>query len=85
VGLVLEGANRHDMKLTESTLTSLPPAAAAARQAHLVSGGVRGLCLDAGYNYQQVRYVVAALGYTTHIRPRGEESTAKKAGQKARR
>ena len=27
VGLVLEGANRHDMKLTESTLRSLPPQA----------------------------------------------------------
>ena len=27
VGLVLEGANRHEMKRTESTLRSLPPAA----------------------------------------------------------
>ena len=33
VGLVLDGAHRHDMKLTESTLASLPPAAEAARQA----------------------------------------------------
>jgi putative transposase len=85
VGLVLEGANRHDMKLTESTLTSLPPATEAARQAHLVAGGEQGLCLDAGYDYKQVREVVAALGYTAHIRPRGEEVQAKKAGQKARR
>ena len=38
VGLVLEGANRHDMKLPESTLQSLPPAAEAARQAHLAAG-----------------------------------------------
>ncbi|WP_394365767.1 IS5 family transposase [Hymenobacter rubripertinctus] len=85
VGLVLEGANRHDMKLTESTLASLPPAAEAARQAHLAAGGEQGLCLDAGYDYAQVREIVAAHGYTAHIRPRGEEVAAKKAGQKARR
>ena len=85
VGLVLDGANRHDMKRTESTLASLPPAAEAARQAHLASGAAQGLCLDAGYDYAQVREVVASFGYTAHIRPRGEEAQAKKAGQKARR
>ena len=85
VGLVLDGANRHDMKLMESTLTSLPPATEAARQAHRASGGEQGLCLDAGYDYAQVREIVAELGYTAHIRPQGEEVQAKKAGQKARR
>jgi transposase len=34
---------------------------------------------------RQVRDVVAALGYTAHIRPRGEEVQAQKAGQQARR
>ena len=85
VGLVLDGANRHDMKRTESTLASLPPAAEAARQAPLASGAGQGLCLDAGYDYAQVREVVASFGYTAHIWPRGEEAKAKKAGQKARR
>lgn len=85
VGLVLDGANRHDLKWTESTLTSMPPAAQAARQAHQAPGTAQGLCLDAGYDDQQVREVVAELGYTAHIRPRGEEGQAKKAGQKARR
>jgi putative transposase len=85
VGLVLEGANRHDMKLTESTLRSLPPVAEAARDAHRAAGHDQHLCLDAGYDYAQVREVVAELGYTAHIRPRGEEAQAKKAGQKARR
>ena len=85
VGLVLDGANRHDMKRTERTLASLPPAAEAARQVHLASGAGQGLCLDAGYDYAQVREVVASFGYTAHIRPRGEEAQAKKAGQKARR
>ena len=85
VGLVLDGANRHDMKLTESTLAGLPPAAEAARQAHLASCAGQGLCLDAGYDYAQVREVATSFGYTAHIRPRGEEVQAKKAGQKARR
>ena len=62
VGLVLAGANRHDIQLTESTLQSLPPAAEAARQAHLASGAAQGLCLDAGYDHTQVREVVAAHG-----------------------
>ena len=51
----------------------------------MARGGAQGLCLDAGYEYQQVREMVAALGYTAHIRPRGEAIRAKKAGQKARR
>jgi len=73
------------MKLTESTLQSLPPAAAAAGEAHRAAGHAQHLCLDAGYDFDQVREIVAAHGYTAHIRPRGEEKQAKKAGQKARR
>ncbi|WP_204248399.1 IS5 family transposase [Hymenobacter sp. PAMC 26628] len=85
VGLVLDGANRHDGKLVESTWASVPPQAEAARDAHRAAGGQQGLCLAAGYASKQVRELLAALGYTAHIRPRGEEVQAKKAGQKARR
>jgi len=45
----------------------------------------QGLCLDAGYDYDDVREIAEAFGYTTHIRTRGEEAKAKEAGQKARR
>jgi transposase len=84
---VLDGANRHDVKLVESTLASLPPAVEAARQAHQAQDASQGqgLCLDAGYDSKQVRETLAALGYTAHIRPRSEEVPARKAGQKARR
>lgn len=41
--------------------------------------------MDTGYDYDQVREIARALGYTTHIRPRGEEVQAKQAGKKARR
>ena len=82
MGLVVEGANRHDMKLTDSTLRSLSPAA---RDAHRAAGHDQHVCLDVGNDYDQVRAVVTELGYTAHIRHRGEEAQAKKAGQKARR
>lgn len=50
IGLVLEGANRYDRKLTESTLTSLPPAAEAARDTQRAAGYEQHRCLDAGYD-----------------------------------
>ena len=85
VGVELEGANRHDMKLTDSTLNSQPAAVVEARQAWTAAEVEQHLCLDAGYDYDEVREVVAAHGYTAHIRPRGEEAQAKKVGQRARR
>ena len=85
VGLVPDGANRHNVKVADSPLASLPPAAEAARDAHRAAGGEQGLGLDAGYDAKQVREALAALGDTARIRPRGAEAQAKKAGQQARR
>ncbi len=51
IGLVLDGANRHDRKLVEATLESQPPAVQAARQAWEVAGAEQHLCLDAGDDY----------------------------------
>ncbi len=47
----------------------------------------QNLCLDKGYDYPQVRELVAAWGYTGHIRARGEETAAKEhvPGYRARR
>ncbi len=47
----------------------------------------QGLCLDKGYDYQEVRDIVAEFGFTAHIRARGEEAIALKreAGFRARR
>ena len=82
LSVVIDGANRHDMKLVRETLASLqvaPPPAAA--------GKPRGLCMDKGYDYQEVRAVVEEFGFTPHIRSRGEEARAirQKAGFRARR
>jgi putative transposase len=47
----------------------------------------QGVCLDKGYDYDEVRALLAQFGYTAHIRTRGEEAKALKRelGFKARR
>ncbi len=82
VGLAVDGANRNDMKLVEATLTSIPVERpeATAEQPH-------GMCMDKGYDYEEVRQLVQEFGFTAHIKARGEEAKEikRKAGFKARR
>lgn len=82
IGLAVEGANRHDMRLVEPTLTSIPVA-----RPRPTRKAPQGLCLDKGYDYAEVRDVVRRFGYTAHIRARGEEARAitRQAGFTARR
>lgn len=85
VALAVAGANRHDMKLSEATLASVPAAVEAKRWAAHEAGQVQGLCLDKGYDYEEVRAIADAFGYTLHLRARGEEEREREAGKKARR
>ena len=82
VGLAVAGANRHDRKLTRETLESVGVPRPEPTAEH-----PQGLCLDKGYDYQEVRDIVAEFGFTAHIRARGEEAIALKreAGFRARR
>ena len=82
LGLSIEGANRHDMKLTRPTLESIP-----IERPKPTANEVQNLCLDAGYDYNEVRDTVGEFGFTAHIRPRAEEAQAikREAGFKARR
>lgn len=82
IGLAVAGANRHDMKLVDATLASIPvarPEPTSEEQQHL--------SLDKGYDYNPVRESVAAYGYTAHLRTRGEEVAARREmpGYRARR
>jgi putative transposase len=46
----------------------------------------QGLCLDRGYDYDEVRALAEEFGFTCHIRSRGEERALKReAGFRARR
>ena len=78
----IEGANRHDMKLTRPTLAGI-----VVDRPKPTEAKPQGMCLDKGYDYQEVRDILHGFGFTAHIRARGEEARAikKKAGFKARR
>lgn len=82
VGLAVEGANRHDMKMVRETLENIQ-----VERPESTTRTPQGLCLDKGYDYDEVRELVAEFGFTAHIRTRGEEARALKreAGFKARR
>jgi len=82
VGIAIDGANRHDMKLVRRTLQSI-----FADRPEPTEQSPQGLCLDKGYDYEEVREIVKEFGFTAHIRARGEEAQAIKheAGFKARR
>jgi transposase len=84
VGLAVDGANRNDMKLVEATLRSIPEGA---ERPEPSAGAPQGMCLDKGYDYDEVRALVEAFGFTAHIKARGEEAQAikREAGFKARR
>lgn len=80
--MAIDGANRHDMKLVRATLDSLVVARPAPTEA-----APQGMCLDKGYDYDEVRDILVEFGFTAHIRARGEEikALAAEAGKKARR
>ena len=82
LGLAVEGANRHDFKMARETIESIPGARPEPSPAT-----PQGMCLDKGYDYDEVRDLLAEFGFTAHIRARGEEAKALKqeAGVKARR
>jgi putative transposase len=66
--LAHDGANRHDQKLLEPALASIPierPEPTAERP--------QGLCLDRGFDSPSMRDLAVKHGYTPHIRTRGEE------------
>ncbi len=68
VGLAHDGANRHDSKLLESTLDSVP-----IERPKPTKRRPQGLCLDRGYDYDSAREAVTARGFSPHVRTRGEE------------
>src|ERR1700688_2110564 len=60
VGLAVAGANRHDMKLTRATLASIP---ADAGRPQPTAAAPQGLCLDKGYDYDEVRAIAHEFAF----------------------
>ena len=82
MGLAVEGANRNDMKLVGATLESIP-----VERPEPTPEQPQGMCMDKGYDYDEVRTILEEFGFTAHIKARGEEAKEikRKAGFKARR
>lgn len=77
----MAGANRNDMKLVGATLDKLM-----VKRPHPSQEQPQGLCLDKGYDFDEVRELVSGLGFTAHIRARGEEQRdIRELGYRARR
>jgi putative transposase len=82
IGLAVEGANRHDFKMTQETIMSVP-----VERPEPTAEQPQGMWLDKGDDFDEVRDLLAEFGFTAHSRTRGEEVQAIKqeAGYKARR
>ncbi len=82
IGLAVDGANRHDMKLVRTTLDSL-----VVERPEPTEDAPHGMCLDKGYDYDEVREILAEFGFTAHIKARHAEAKELKqeAGKRARR
>jgi transposase len=82
LGLEVAGANRNDMKLVRATIESI-----VVERPKPTDEQPQGMCLDKGYDYDEVREILHEFGFTAHIRSRGEEAKelVREAGQRARR
>ncbi len=70
-GAVIAGAQRHDMKLVRPTIQSIIVERPKPTEEH-----PQGMCLDKGYDYDEVYAILQEFGFTAHVRPRGEEVKA---------
>src|SRR5476651_2285026 len=62
VGMAVDGANRNDMKMVEETLASIP-----VERPTPTRKKPQGMCMDKGYDYDEVRELVNEFGFTGHI------------------
>jgi hypothetical protein len=69
--VAVEGANRNDFKMVRQTIESIP----VPRPEPSVDEP-QGMCLDKGYDYDEVRELLGEFAFTGHIRARGEEAQA---------
>ena len=82
VGLAVAGANVNDFKLARETIESVP-----VKRPRPSLHKPHNLCLDKGYDYDEVRDLAREFRFTAHIRSRGEEAQLmrRRARFKARR
>ena len=59
IGLAVDGANRNDFKLTRETIESI-----AVERPEPTDDTPQGMCLDKGYDYDEVRELLTEFGFT---------------------
>ena len=72
IGVSIDGANRHDMKMSKATLQSIViyrPEPTIRSKQHM--------CLDKGYDFPEVYELLEEYAYTIHIPFRGEKRSDK--------
>jgi len=69
LGVAIDGANRNDFKMAGETIESIP-----VRRPRPTPRRPQGLCVDKGYDYDEVYELLEEFGYTAHVRSRGEEA-----------
>lgn len=82
IGLAVDGANRNDMKLVRGTIENI-----VVERPEPGPGQEQNMCLDKGYDFEEVRATLREFGFSAHIRSRGEEakSIREETGRRARR
>ena len=73
LSVVITAANTHDMKAAMHTLNNI----AVKRPFSKIYRKKQNLCLDKGYDFQEIENEVIKKGYLPHIRHRGEQSIMK--------
>jgi putative transposase len=76
LGLVIDGANRHDTKLLRATIEAIVVA-----RPQPTPEQPQHLCLDKAYDNPTGHETVTATGYTPHIRTIGEDKAPVPKGQ----
>ena len=82
VGLAVDGANRHDMRLARRTVEGVP-----VTRPEPTKRKPQGMCLDKGYDYLEVWELLEEFGFTAHVAVNDPDAVPvkRKAGHKARR
>ena len=75
LGVCVDGANRHDMKMTKATLQSI-----VIYRPEPTIRSKRHMCMDKGYAFPEVYELLEEYGYTIHIRLKGKERSSIKEG-----
>ena len=76
LSVVITAANTHDMKAAISVLDNI----VVKRLSSKINKEKQNLCLDKGYDFQEIKDGVIKKGYLPHIRHRGEEQSITKGG-----